>query len=153
MSVPANISIKNKKASFEYELLDQYTAGMQLTGTEIKSIRNSKASINEAYCVFVKDELYIRNMHIAEYKFGNYNNHEPKRDRKLLLNRQELNKLSKKLRDKGFTIVPLKLFINRGGYAKLQIALARGKKLYDKRESLKEKDAARQIDRNLKNFR
>jgi SsrA-binding protein len=145
-----NISIKNKKASFEYEFLDVYTAGIQLTGTEIKSIRDSKANISDAYCTFVNGELYVRNMHISEYKEGSYNNHEPKRDRKLLLNKTELKKLSGKLKDKGLTVIPLKMFINQKGLAKLEIALAKGKKLYDKRESLKEKDAKRQIDRSMK---
>jgi SsrA-binding protein len=144
------ISIKNKKASFEFEFLDMFTAGIQLTGTEIKSIRDNKASIAEGYCVFVQDELWVRNMHIAEYDKGSYNNHEPRRDRKLLLNRQELKKLGNKIKDKGLTIIPVKLFLNEKGLAKLEIALARGKKLYDKRESLKEKDTKRQIDRSLK---
>jgi SsrA-binding protein len=144
------ISIKNKKASFEYEFLDVYTAGIQLTGTEIKSIRDNKASIGEGYCVFIQEELWIRNMHIAEYDKGSYNNHEPKRDRKLLLNRQELKKLGNKVKDKGLTIIPVKLFLNDKGLAKIEIALARGKKLYDKRESLKEKDTKRQIDRSMK---
>jgi SsrA-binding protein len=144
------VSIKNKKASFEYEFLDTYTAGIQLTGTEIKSVRESKASIAEGYCVFIKEELWLRNAHIAEYTEGSYNNHEPKRDRKLLLNRQELNKLRNKLKDKGLTIIPLKFFINAKGLAKLEIALAKGKKLYDKRESLKEKDAKRQVERSEK---
>lgn len=142
-----SINIKNKKASFEYELLEKYTAGMQLTGTEIKSIRDGKASIAEGYCVFEHDELYVRNIHIAEYSEGTYYNHEPKRDRKLLLSKQELNKLQKKLKDVGLTIIPFRLFISNTGWAKLEIALAKGKKLYDKREDLKKKDMQRQIDR------
>jgi SsrA-binding protein len=141
------VNIKNKKASFEYELLDKFTAGIQLSGTEIKSIRNSKASIAEGFCVIEKDELWVRNMHVAEYEEGSYNNHEPKRDRKLLLNRQEINKLQKKLKDVGLTIVPLRLYLTSKGWAKLDIALAKGKKLYDKREDLKEKDSRRQLDR------
>lgn len=144
-----SVNIKNKKANFEYELLDTYTAGIQLTGTEIKSIRNNKASINEAYCFVQKGEVFIKNMHIAEYEDGGYNNHEPRRTRKLLLNRSEIEKLERKLKDKGLTIVPLKLFL-KGGFAKLNIALAKGKKLHDKRQSLKEKDDKRAMDRAMK---
>ncbi|MGD1846586.1 MAG: SsrA-binding protein SmpB [Salibacteraceae bacterium] len=146
----AKVQIKNRRAGFEYEFLEKYTAGLQLTGTEIKSIRNSKASIAEAYCGFKGNELFIRNMHIAEYEQGSYNNHEPRRERKLLLNRQELSKLQRKLRDKGLTVVPTLLFISDSGYAKLNIALAKGKKLYDKRQDLKQKDQQRQIDRAMK---
>lgn len=146
-----NVNVKNRRASFEYLFLEKYIAGIQLTGTEIKSIRESKANIADGFCVFVNDELWARNIHIAEYKEGSYNNHEPKRDRKLLLNKNELKKLSGKLQDRGLTIIPLRLFINEKGYAKMEIALAKGKKLFDKRESLKEKDAKRQIDRSLKN--
>lgn len=147
-----DIKIKNKKAYFEYEIIDKYIAGIQLTGTEIKSIRNGKASIKEAFCVFVKNELFIRNMFISEYDKGSYNNHAPKRDRKLLLNKQELNKLHKSIKTKGTTIVPLLLFINKGGLAKLEVALAKGKKLHDKREDIKEKDTKRDTDRLLKNY-
>ena len=146
-----HINIKNKRASFEYQLLDKYVAGLQLTGTEIKSIRDSKAMITDAFCAFKTDgALYVRNMHIAEYEFGNYANHEPKRERKLLLNQQELEKLKKKLKDQGLTIVPLRLFINDKGWAKLEIALAKGKKLHDKRERLKLKDNERDIERASK---
>lgn len=145
-----NIAIKNKKASFEYEFIDTYEAGMQLMGTEIKSIRDSKASIKEGYCVFKKGELYVKNIHISEYKEGSYNNHEPKRDRKLLLHKRELEKLSKKKTDVGLTIIPVKMYINSKGLAKLQIALAKGKKLHDKRESLKAKDDKRAMDRAMK---
>lgn len=141
------ISIKNKKASFEYFLIEKYIAGMVLTGTEIKSLRAGKANINDAYCAFVNGELYVRNMHIAEYEYGTYNNHEPKRERKLLLNKRELKKLLSKLNEKGLTLIPTFLFINERGLAKLEIALAKGKKLYDKRESLKEKDTQRDMDR------
>jgi SsrA-binding protein len=144
------VSIRNKRASFEYEFIDVHTAGIQLTGTEIKSIRDSKANITDAFCIFVNNELFVRNMYISIYKEGSYNNHEPKRDRKLLMNKSELRKLSIKLKDKGLTIIPLKLFLNPKGLAKLEIALAKGKKTYDKRESLKEKDAKRQIDRSMK---
>ncbi|MBL4651933.1 MAG: SsrA-binding protein SmpB [Flavobacteriales bacterium] len=148
-----NINIKNRKASFEYHLVGKYVAGLQLLGTEIKSIRESKASIAEGYCLFIKDELFIKNMHIAEYSHGGFVNHEPKRMRKLLLSRQELDKLLKKTKIKGFTIVPTRLFIGKNGYAKLEIALAEGKKLYDKRESLKQADDKRSMDRMKKNYR
>lgn len=145
-----HISIKNKRAGFEYEFIETFTAGIQLTGTEIKSIRLGKASIIEGYC-FIKDgELFIKNMYIAEYDKGTYNNHDPKRDRKLLLNRSELDKLEKKKKDVGLTIVPLKVFINNNGFAKMDIALAKGKKLHDKREDLKNKDAKREMDRVMK---
>ncbi|WP_163707832.1 SsrA-binding protein SmpB [Mangrovibacterium lignilyticum] len=145
-----NINIKNKRAYFEYEILEKFVAGIQLVGTEIKSIRNSKASIVEAYCRFTKTELYVVNMNISEYDFGNINNHEARRDRKLLLNKKELEKLQKKMKESGLTIVPLKLFVNDKGLAKLEIGLAKGKKLHDKRESLKQKDANRDMDRAMK---
>src|SRR6056297_512851 len=145
-----NVNIKNKKASHEYNLLDKYTAGLQLTGTEIKSIRESKASIGEAYCLFINDELWVRNMHIKGYDPGSYNNHEATRDRKLLLNKRELEKIGKKMKNEGLTIIPLKLFISESGYAKLNIAVAQGKKVHDKRESLKAKEQKRAIDRALK---
>ena len=141
------VSVKNKRATFEYEILDEYTAGMVLMGTEIKSIRNHKASIAEAYCAFAGESLVIRNINIEEYSHSSYFNHEPKRDRKLLLNKTELNKLKNKMKDKGLTIVPLHLYISESGYAKLDSALAKGKKLYDKRESLKDKDAKRNLSR------
>jgi SsrA-binding protein len=144
------VLIKNKRAKFEYEFLETFTAGVKLYGTEIKSIRNSKASIIEAYCVFVKDELIIRNMTINEYEKGGHYNHESRRDRKLLMNRSELDKLAKKLKNQGLTIVPTLLFISDSGYAKINIALAKGKKLHDKREDLKSKDAQRSMDRALK---
>ncbi len=150
MSLENNINIKNKKASFEYSFIDKYTAGIQLSGTEIKSIREGKSNINDAFCVFMNDELLIRNMHIAHYFNGTYNNVEEKRDRKLLLNKHELDKLQGKLKDKGLTIIPLRLFINEKGYAKLDIALAKGKKLYDKREDIKKKDVERETSRRLK---
>ncbi len=144
------INIKNKRANFEYEFLEKFTAGIQLTGTEIKSIRAGKASIVEGYCFLKNGEVFIKNMYIAEYEQGSYNNHNPKRDRKLLLNRTEINKLEKKKKDVGLTIIPLSLFINGKGYAKLDIALAKGKKLHDKRHDLKAKDAKRSMDRALK---
>ncbi len=142
-----NISIKNRKAKFEYEFLEEFEAGMQLLGTEIKSIRESKASIMESYCFFSSNEVFIKNMHIAEYDNGGYANHEPRRTRKLLLTKNEIKKIEKKLKDKGITLIPFLLFINDKGLAKLKIALARGKKLFDKRESIKEKDLKRQFDR------
>lgn len=142
-----DINIKNKRARFEYQILDKFIAGIQLNGTEIKSIRLGKVTITESFCAFKKDELWIRGMHISEYEFGNYANHEPKRERKLLLNRQELDKLQKKLKNQGLTIVPLLLFINEKGWAKLEIAIAKGKKLHDKRDSLKEKNMQRDIEK------
>jgi SsrA-binding protein len=141
------VNIKNKKASFEFYLLEEFTAGIQLAGTEIKSVREGKASVTEAYCTFIGNELFVRNMHIAEYTMGSYNNHEPKRDRKLLLNRRELKKIFSKKNEKGLTIIPVLLFIDEKGLAKLKIAIAKGKKLYDKRETLKNKDQQRDIDR------
>ncbi|RIJ48221.1 SsrA-binding protein SmpB [Maribellus luteus] len=145
-----NISIKNKKATFEYELVERFVAGMKLVGTEIKSIRGGKVNLTDSYCQFVRNELYVINLHISEYELGTCNNHIAKRDRKLLLSRKELDKLAKKVKESGFTIVPVKLFVNDRGLAKLEIALARGKKTYDKRETLKEKDAKRDIDRMMK---
>ena len=142
-----NLNIKNRRASFEYSLLMELTAGIQLTGTEIKSVRAGKANITDAFCAFVKDELFVRNMHIDEYEQGNIYNHSPKRDRKLLLQRTELNKLRTKMKDKGLTIVPLQMFLSESGFAKLDIALAKGKKLYDKRESMKDKDVKRDMAR------
>ena len=139
------ISIKNKRASFEYFIIDRYTAGIVLTGTEIKSIREGKASLADSYCTFIKDELYVVGMHIAEYAFGTYNNHVPKRDRKLLLTMKELRKLKAKSAEKGFTIVPIEMFVNEKGLAKMEIALAKGKHFYDKRDSLKEKDSRKEI--------
>ncbi|MCL2247161.1 MAG: SsrA-binding protein SmpB [Lentimicrobiaceae bacterium] len=135
-----NISIKNRKAEFEYFLLNKLTAGLVLTGTEIKSIRTGKANIQDAYCAFENGELWVHNMHISEYANGSYNNHIAKRDRKLLLTKREIKKMLIKLNERGFTIIPTLLYINENGYAKLDIALARGKKKYDKRESIKEKD-------------
>jgi SsrA-binding protein len=145
-----NISIKNKKAFFDYEIIENFYAGIQLTGTEIKSIRGGKAGLVDSYCSFYANQLYVKNMHIAEYDFGTCNNHIAKRDRKLLLNRKELDKLQKKTKEGGITIVPLKLFINDRGIAKLEISLAKGKKTYDKRETLKLKDDAREMDRARK---
>lgn len=142
-----NINIKNKKAYFDYEILEEYVAGIQLAGTEIKALRQGKASLVDCYCYMSGGEMFVRGMNIAEYDWGTYNNHIPKRDRKLLLNRKELNKIERTLQDKGITAVGLRIFINERGLAKLLIGVARGKKQYDKRETLKEKDAKREMDR------
>jgi len=149
-TLQSNISIKNRKASFEYEIIERFVAGMVLVGTEIKSIRQGKVNLTDSYCQFLNGELYVKSLHISEYELGTCNNHIAKRDRKLLLNRKELQKLDKKVKESGLTIVPTKLFVNSKGLAKLEIALARGKKTYDKRESLKLKDAKRDIDRMMK---
>ncbi len=147
------INIQNKKARFEYELLDQFTAGIVLKGTEIKSIRDSKASIAESFCEFnEKGELFAVNMYIEEYAFGTLFNHRPRGSRKLLLQKRELNKLLKQVKKSGLTIVPIKLFISEKGFAKMQIALARGKKIYDKRETLKDRNNKRDLDRIKKSF-
>lgn len=143
----AAINIKNKRATFDYELVETFTAGIVLTGTEIKSIRLGKASLVDTYCFFERGELWVRNMHIAEYFYGTYNNHSARRDRKLLLNKNELRKLSRLTKETGFTIIPIRLFINEKGLAKIVIAVARGKKQYDKRQSLKEKEDKRSMDR------
>ncbi len=148
------VNIKNKKAKFEYEILDTYTAGIVLTGTEIKSIRESKASIAESFCEFNdRGELFVINMTIQEYSFGNYYNHKPKAERKLLLNRRELKKLEKEVNVKGNAIIPLRLFINENGLAKLDIALGKGKKLYDKRDTIKDRDNKRNLDRIKKMYK
>ena len=144
------INIKNKKASYEYEFLETFVAGIQLTGTEIKSIRLGKASIGESYCTVINGELYVLNMHISEYDNGGFINHHPTRQRKLLLKKKEIERLEKKLKDKGLTVIATKLFISDSGFAKLSIALAKGKKMYDKREDLKQKDDKRRMDRALK---
>lgn len=146
------INIVNKRARFEYQLLDKFVAGIRLGGTEIKSIRLGKASILEAFCVIEEGEVFLRNMHIAEYGNASFYQHKPKADRKLLLNKKEINKLDKKMKSKGFTIVPLRLFINDKGLAKVEIALAQGKKLYDKRQDLKAKDDQRAMDRIKKAY-
>lgn len=148
--IQKEINIKNRKASFEYTLLDKYTAGLQLKGTEIKSIREGKASIAEAFCFFENEELYVKGLQITEYtKASDYYNHEPLRNRKLLLHKRELKKIANKM-DDNMTIVPLQLFINKDGWAKLEIATAKGKKLYDKRESIKKKDLQRDLGRKIK---
>ena len=149
-----DVNIQNKRARFEYEIIDEYTAGIVLTGTEIKSIRNSKASIVEGFCEFSeKGELFTVNVNIDEYAFGTRFNHKPKAQRKLLLNKKELNKLHKQVKNGGLTIIPLRLFINENGIAKIRIALVRGKKLYDKRETIKDRQNKRDLDRVKKNFK
>ncbi len=145
-----NISIKNRKATFEYELIERFVAGIKLVGTEIKSIRGGKVNLTESYCQFIRNELYVINLHISEYELGTCNNHIARRDRKLLLHKKELLKLDKKVKESGLTIICTKLFVNDRGLAKLEIALARGKKTYDKRESIKTKDAKRDMDRMMK---
>ena len=146
----SNINIKNKKASHDYIFLDKFIAGIRLTGTEIKSIRQGKASLVDSFCQFRNGELFVKGMNITEYYFGNINNHEPRRERKLLLNRRELNKLERKVRESGLTIIVIRLFINDRGLAKAELALAKGKKEYDHRQTLKQKDAQREIDRKIK---
>ena len=145
-----DINIRNKRASFDYEFLEEYNAGIILTGTEIKSIRAGKASLVDSYCYFDKGELWVKGIHIAEYRLGTYYNHEEKRERKLLLTRKELRKLERNVKETGLTIIPVKMFITDKGWAKLRIALAKGKKEYDKRETLKQKDAKREMDRYMK---
>ena len=146
----SNVEIKNRRASFDYEFIETFQAGLVLTGTEIKSIRAGKASLVDTFCFFTRGEMWVKNMHIAEYFYGSYNNHSARRDRKLLLNKKELRKLQQSTKTPGFTIVPTRLFINEKGLAKLVIALAKGKKEYDKRDSLKEKDDRREMDRMFK---
>ena len=149
-----SVNILNKKAGYLYELLDSYTAGIVLTGTEIKSIRAGKASIAESFCEFNENsELFVVNMTVQEYDYGNHFNHKPKAERKLLLNKKELQKLEKEVNNSGLTIIPTKLFINEKGFAKLRIALAKGKKLFDKRESIKDRENKRNLDRIKKNFK
>ncbi len=146
------VYIKNRRATFDYEILERYVAGIVLFGTEIKSIRGGHASLPDSYCFFNRGELWVKGMRVAEYFYGTFNNHAPERERKLLLQRKELRKLDRKTKESGLTIVPLALFINDRGLAKLEIGLARGKKQYDKRETIKEKDAKRDIERATKRF-
>ena len=146
----AGVLIKNKQANFEYFIIEKYEAGIQLMGTEIKSIRAGKATITDGYCSFIGNELYLMNIHIAEYSFGSFYNHAPKGERKLLLNKKELKKIQGKLKDVGMTIIPLAIVINERGFAKVEIGIAKGKKLHDKRDTLKEKDAKIEMDRRLK---
>ena len=147
-----HLNIRNKRATFDYEIEEKFTAGVQLAGTEIKSIRMGKASMVDSYCYFQNNELWLKGMNVSEYFYGTYNNHVPTRERKLLLNRKELNKLQRKTRESGLTIIPLKLFMNERGFVKVEIALAKGKKNYDKRETLKTKDAKREMDRVTKKY-
>jgi SsrA-binding protein len=144
------VNIRNKRARFEYHLTDTFVAGMQLSGTEIKSIRNSKASILEAYCIYSNGEVWIRNMHVTEYENGSFYNHKPRADRKLLLNKKEIKQIEKFLQVKGNTLIPLRMFLSEKGWIKLEFAFAVGKKLHDKRHDLKEKDDKRDMDRALK---
>lgn len=149
-NIQQKISIKNRRASFDYSFIEKFTAGIVLVGTEIKSIRQGKASLVDSYCYFKNDELFIKNLNIAIYTEGNVYNHEPTRERKLLLKKIELHKLKKKLTDKGLTIIPISLFTSDSGYAKIEIALAKGKKQFDKREDLKTKDLNREFNRKFK---
>ncbi len=146
----SQVNIKNRRATFDYEITDTYTAGIVLTGTEIKSIRNGKAGLSDTYCLIENGEVWVKNMYIAEYDFGSYNNHLARRDRKLLLNRKEIAKLRKTSDTPGYTIVPLRLFISDRGLAKLVIGVGRGKKSFDKRQSIKEREDKRQLDRFMK---
>lgn len=148
-----NINIKNKRAYFDFEVLDTYTAGLMLTGTEIKSIREGKAQISEAFCQTKKEELFVINMYIKEYDLGTHYNHEPKRTRKLLLNKRELKQIEKKVKEKGFTIIPIKVFLSERGLAKMVIGIAKGKKTHDKRESIKNKDIKRETDRAVRSYK
>ena len=144
------MEIKNRSAYFEYFIDDKYTAGIVLTGTEVKSLRTGKASFNDSYCIFHKGELWIKSFHIAEYKFGTINNHEPLRERKLLLSRKELKKIEAKLKEKGYTLIPLRLFFNEKNIAKVELGLGKGKRLHDKRETIKQRDTEREIKRYIK---
>ncbi len=143
------VNIENRRAKFDYQFLDTLIAGMVLQGTEIKSIREGKAALSDSYCFFRNDELYVRNLHITEYSEASFKQHEPLRERKLLLNKQEINKLIKKIKDQGLTIIPVRLFLTDKGFAKLEIALAKGKKLYDKRDDIKKKDIEREMNRKF----
>lgn len=147
MAGPKHLNIVNKKAKFEYEFLQKYEAGISLVGTEVKSIKAGNVNLNEAYCLFVNGELYLKAMYIAEYELGNINNHETKRDRKLLLRKPELRKLERRVNEKGLSIVPYKVYLTERGFIKIEIFLAQGKKTYDKRNSIKERDTKRDLDR------
>ena len=149
MKLP-QVNIKNKRASFDYELLDTYQAGIVLTGTEIKSIRLGKASLVDTFCFFNNGELWVKNMYIAEYFYGTYNNHQARRDRKLLLTKKELQKIQRLSKESGFSVIPMKIYISDKGLAKIIVAVAKGKKVYDKRESIKEREDKRQMDRAFK---
>lgn len=144
------MEIKNRSAYFEYYIDDKYIAGIVLTGTEVKSLRAGKASFNDSYCIIHKGEVWIKSFHISEYTFGTVNNHDPLRDRKLLLSKREIKKLESKIKEKGYTIIPLRLFFNENNLAKVEIGLAKGKKLHDKRETIKQRDTEREIKRYIK---
>jgi SsrA-binding protein len=146
-NLPKIVNLKNKKATFEYELVDKFVAGMALTGTEIKSIREARVNLQPAYCIVRHGEVYVRELHISPYKYATHYNHDPVRERKLLLNKQEIKKLDSQSQEKGFSIIPVRLFVNDRGLAKLEIALARGKKLHDKRHAIREKDEKREMSR------
>lgn len=150
MAQNSNINIKNRKATFDYEIIETFTAGIVLTGTEIKSLRQGKAGLTDTYCMVENHELWVKNMYISEYSYGSYNNHSTHRDRKLLLTRKELNKIAKAAEQPSYSIVPLRIFINERGLAKVVIAVARGKKLYDKRQTIKEREDKRNLDRLFK---
>ncbi len=141
------MELNNRKAYYEYSFESTYTAGIVLQGTEIKSLRAGKASFNDSYCIFNKGELYVKSLHISEYAFGTYTNHEPLQERKLLLTKRELRKLESKIKEKGYSIIPLKIFISEKGFAKVEIGLGKGKKIYDKRDSIKERETDRDIKR------
>ena len=144
------MEIKNRSAYFEYYIDDKYTAGLMLLGTEVKSLRAGKASFNDSYCIFQKSELWIKSLHIAEYTHGTVNNHDPLRERKLLLSKREIKKLESRIKEKGYTIIPLRIFFNENNLAKLEIGLAKGKKLHDKRETIKQRDTEREMKRYIK---
>ncbi len=148
----ARVQIKNKRAEFDYEVLDRYTAGLVLTGTEVKSIRAGKASLVDTFCYIYNGEVWVKNMYVAEYDFGSYNNHNTRRERKLLLQKKEIRQLQEDTKAPGFTLVPLKLFFDENGRVKMQLGLCRGKKEYDKRQSLREKDDRREMDRAMKRY-
>lgn len=150
---PQEVNVRNKRATFEFEIIDRYVAGIVLRGSEIKSVREGKVSMNDAYCQFREGELWIKNLNISEYKQATVWQHEPLRMRKLLLSKKELSKLLAKVKERGFTIIPLRLFMNERGFAKMEIALARGKKVHDKRASIKEKDQKRDLDRTMQRYK
>ena len=141
------MDLSNRKAYYEYNIEAKYIAGLVLTGTEIKSLRAGKASFNDSYCIFLKDELFVKSLHISEYNFGTHYNHEPMQERKLLLHKKELRKLENKIKEKGYTIIPLKIFISEKGFAKMEIGLGKGKKIYDKRETIKARESDREVKR------
>lgn len=153
MHLKSDVNIKNRRATFDYEIQERFTAGIQLYGTEIKSIRESRASLTDTYCQFTAGELWVKQMHIAEYRFGSYANHEVRRDRKLLLTRKELRKLERMTKESGKTIIPLRLFINEHGLAKMEISLCVGKHEYDKRQSLRQRDDQREMDKMKRQYK